>query len=202
MRNYINDIEKFIERNLNYLIVMILTTVLVGFLLSLFILLSSIVYIDDNFSFFMGELSILFSLCIIPYICFKKFIYKKLRFSEKVVNLITWIIVAILGSLIWLDFETSLHFMVIAISEEILFREIYYQYLLKDDERNKHHVISAMFLVSFVFAIILHINDNFLINILVRFPFGLLLFVIRNKINLKSAILFHWLYDVIITLGV
>lgn len=196
------NIEDDIKKYFNYLLNITLTTVLAGFLMSIFILLSSIFYINDSLSFFASEISILLSLCIIPYICFKRFIYTELKFSEKISKLSIWIVSPILVSLIWADFQTSVHFMIIAISEEVLFREIYYQYLLKDNEKNKYHFIISMFLISFVFATVLHINENFFINIVLRFPLGILLFIIRHKFNLKNAILFHWLYDLIITLGV
>lgn len=204
MRNYIFQgciyIQRFLRENFDYFFVIVLSTVLAGFLMNVLILMSSIFYVNDNISFFLGELSILFSLCIIPYVSFKKFIHNNLTLTEKKVRLATWIIVTILVSLFWVDFYTSLHFMIIAISEEVLFREIYYQYILREDTSNRYQTIHAMLIISFVFATVLHINDNFFINIFVRFPLGILLFIIRDRFNLRSAILSHWLYDVIITL--
>lgn len=191
----------YIKKNLDNVAIVIFTTVMAGFLMNFFILLNSILSTNNIAVLVLNELSILLSLAIIPYIFFKRYIYLGLRFSENKRELTFVIFISILISLIFIDIETSVHFMIIAISEELLFREIYYQYLLENINIgvNKNKFLVVMIIISFIFATILHINDNFFINILVRFPLGIVLFLIRDRFKLGSAIIFHWIYNVLVT---
>lgn len=195
------EVRDYIKENLNNVAVVIFTTVMAGFLMNLFILLNSILLTNNIVVLVLNELSILLSLAIIPYIFFKRYIHTNLKFSENKIKLTFVILISILISLIFIDIETSIHFMIIAISEELLFREIYYQYLLENINLNssKYKFLFVMLITSLIFATILHINDNFFINILVRFPLGIVLFLIRDRFKLRSAVIFHWLYNILLT---
>ncbi|EPE8809670.1 hypothetical protein ACSN5W_002033 [Staphylococcus pseudintermedius] len=50
-----------------------------------------------------------------------------------------------------------------------------------------------------MFSLLLHLNGNFIENLLIKFPTSVILYIIREKIGLQESIVVHWLYNLIIT---
>ncbi|WP_416876564.1 type II CAAX prenyl endopeptidase Rce1 family protein, partial [Kitasatospora sp. SC0581] len=57
----------------------------------------------------------------------------------------------------------------------------------------------ATFIIgSLLFASLLHLNGNFIINLAIKFPAGLLLYYLADTFGLQSSIALHWLYNMVI----
>lgn len=52
---------------------------------------------------------------------------------------------------------------------------------------------------SIIFSFIFHLNDSFVGNLVIRFPLGIILGVIRLKFGLNKSIFVHWIYDVVVS---
>ncbi|WP_410250482.1 CPBP family intramembrane glutamic endopeptidase [Mammaliicoccus sciuri] len=80
---------------------------------------------------------------------------------------------------------------IVAISEEYLYRKIIYNRLLK----HFNFVISAI-ISSILFALILHNAENFIVNITLRVTIGLILcFVTFKTKDIKDSIFLHLIYN-------
>lgn len=90
-----------------------------------------------------------------------------------------------------LHLHIIIHTLVIAISEEFLYR-----YILLNKCENK-----VMLLISsFIFAFVLHSNEPLIMNLIVRFPIGLILGVIFIKRKeLLLCILLHYIYNLVLS---
>lgn len=85
------------------------------------------------------------------------------------------------------------HDFVIAVCEEFLFRYVIFQVLQSNNTFNK---LSSVVLGSLLFALVLHINGSFLVNLLTKFPMSLIMYFLADRFGLQSSIAFHWVYNV------
>jgi len=88
------------------------------------------------------------------------------------------------------------HFLFVGISEETILRSVIY------DETGKifKGVLNCV-VTGLIFACAYHSGDDFVGNLMVRFPLGLLLGLLRYKSkSIYPAIAFHWAYDVFVSL--
>lgn len=149
-------------------------------------------------------ISVFISLNYIP----RKYIKKKYSYFLKDINKINKIdiVMFLFGNifLIYFYIKTNnvvaylplviIKFMVVAISEEILYR-IYLQKILE----KIFTVRIALLLQSFMFAFILHSGLPVILNLLLRFPIGIILTCIYKKNNrIDIPILIHYFYNFII----
>lgn len=88
-----------------------------------------------------------------------------------------------------------IHFLCVAISEEIMLRSVIY------------HKTSEMFgsilnciINGLIFAFVYHSNEDFLSNFIIRFPLGFLLAYVRYKQDdVYAPIGIHWMYNILIS---
>lgn len=86
------------------------------------------------------------------------------------------------------------HFAVVALSEEFLTRGVLINKLSKT-----FPPVLSLILSSLCFAFIFHSNVSMLMNLLIRLPLGLLLgFLYMKAKNLRTPILVHWVYNVLV----
>lgn len=82
------------------------------------------------------------------------------------------------------------HNLTVAIGEEFLFRYIILIILSKNYSKKDSYLIGAI-----VFAALLHINGDLVINIITKFPAGMILYYIYEKYGIQDAIAIHWAYN-------
>jgi membrane protease YdiL (CAAX protease family) len=90
--------------------------------------------------------------------------------------------------------STVLHYLVIAIAEEVHFRKFQFEYLKK-----QIGIWMAIIISSMIFAFIFHLNDSIIENFVIRLPLGIILGVVKLKFGLNKPIYIHWIYDVIVS---
>nr|WP_242443869.1 CPBP family intramembrane glutamic endopeptidase [Staphylococcus pseudintermedius] len=90
--------------------------------------------------------------------------------------------------------EEIIHPFVVATCEEYLFRGLFFSLLLTKFSNFKSIIIGSL-----IFSLLLHLNGNFIENLLIKFPTSVILYIIREKIGLQESIVVHWLYNLIIT---
>jgi len=130
---------------------------------------------------------------ICPYFIVKKYLsdreISKCKVKRKRTIIILFLIIS--GIIIFSDgVYELLHNLIIALSEEILFRYIIYE-LLKDKFNKKESAIIG----ALIFAILLHLNGNFIINITVKLPFALLMYLVYEKKGIQDSIFIHWIHN-------
>ncbi|QGU80184.1 hypothetical protein BSR19_03145 [Streptococcus salivarius] len=87
--------------------------------------------------------------------------------------------------------EEIVHALIIATCEEFLFRVIILSVLLSCFKKR-----SAFVLGSLIFAILLHLNGDFLLNFVMKFPASVILYILADRFGLQSSIAFHWFYNI------
>lgn len=92
------------------------------------------------------------------------------------------------------DYRTLAIGVVIAFSEEYLFRNLIFKYL-----KRELGLLMAIIINSIVFAFLLHMNADLLMNLIVRLPLGIGLSLLKHYFGLGKAVLAHWLYNAIVT---
>ncbi|MCD8077608.1 MAG: CPBP family intramembrane metalloprotease [Lachnospiraceae bacterium] len=143
------------------------------------------------------DISMLLALALFPYLIYRfvfDFVPANLpRGREWAADILLFLFAAVL--LIW-KYPTNivLHYLAVAVAEEYHFRGLQLPYYEKNGSLGRAVVFSSL-----IFAVILHINDNILANLLVRFPLGLCFAGLRVRFGLGKSILAHWAYDVVIT---
>ncbi|WP_240622778.1 CPBP family intramembrane glutamic endopeptidase [Staphylococcus delphini] len=90
--------------------------------------------------------------------------------------------------------EEIIHPFVVATCEEYLFRGLFFSLLLTKFSKFKSIIIGSL-----IFSLLLHLNGNFIENLLIKLPTSVILYIIREKIGLQESIVVHWLYNLIIT---
>ncbi|PWZ34846.1 CPBP family intramembrane metalloprotease, partial [Staphylococcus pseudintermedius] len=85
--------------------------------------------------------------------------------------------------------EEIIHPFVVATCEEYLFRGLFFSLLLTKFSKFKSIIIGSL-----IFSLLLHLNGNFIENLLIKFPTSVILYIIREKIGLQESIVVHWLY--------
>lgn len=89
-----------------------------------------------------------------------------------------------------------IHYLFVAVSEEILVRGIIL-FELKGLLKRKWMAILAS---AVIFSLVFHSTDGTWVNVLYRIPFGLFTGILHEKTDsLMSAVLFHWIYDVLLS---
>lgn len=142
----------------------------------------------------LNELALLISIAGVPYILYTKVLgYEAPSLDKKKIIKDLWLYIAI-GIILLFFFEKNavLHFIVIAVAEEIHFRWFQYGYLEKNIGSKNAIIIS-----SIIFAFVLHLNDNLILNLIIRLPLGIVLCLINNRFGIGKSIASHWIYDVI-----
>ncbi len=91
------------------------------------------------------------------------------------------------------DFNIILIGLFVAIGEEWLFRGLIQSLISKYSNEFVGILISAM-----IFAVVLHINYPLLLNLLVRFPLGILFSLIKKYVGLPEAMMSHWIYNFVL----
>ena len=87
-----------------------------------------------------------------------------------------------------------LHILAIGISEEIMLRSIVY-----DEVHSKFNTVISVIITSLIFAFIYHSGSDWQSNLLIRFPLGVILSILRIKTNnIYSSILFHSWYNMLV----
>jgi len=133
-----------------------------------------------------------------------KFLIKNKNISIKeIIFTITFLLVfSIIYGLLFLNKFDSLSMMIIIIlhySIVSLGEEYTYRTLILDVLKQKYKVWISIAISALLFSFILHINEDILINLLIRFPIGLILGYISNKTNtIMYSIILHTIYNLII----
>ena len=184
------------KNNLRALGIVFGITILAATFLNVLVLLSVYIsnYIPENLATITLAGALILSLAVMP-----KILYKKIDGYDHQIKLrpVSVVLIVILSLVLiqFVEFNLIIHFLAIGISEEILFRDLHLSYL-----QEKIGTLSSVIITSLLFALILHMGESLLINLLVRFPIGLILSMIRIKLGLAEAIGAHWLYDVVVTI--
>lgn len=83
------------------------------------------------------------------------------------------------------------HAFIIATGEEFLFRVMILSVLLSCFDKR-----SAFIIGSLIFAILLHLNGAFLLNVVTKFPASLILYLLADRFGLQSSVACHWFYNI------
>ena len=121
--------------------------------------------------------------------------------NKKILTLNILILVAVIFSFCTSNaFNSSeipamiLHILAIGISEEIMLRSIVY-----DEVHSKFNTVISVIITSLIFAFIYHSGSDWQSNLLIRFPLGVILSILRIKTNnIYSSILFHSWYNMLV----
>lgn len=116
-----------------------------------------------------------------------KFIKPKFDITFAIILLIVILFISIF---IFKSGET-IHALIIATCEEFLFRGIILSILLSCFKKRE-----AFILGSLIFAILLHLNGDFLLNFVTKFPASIILYLLADYFGLQSSIAFHWFYNI------
>ncbi len=133
-----------------------------------------------------------------------KFLIKNKNISIKeIIFTITFLLVfSIIYGLLFLNKFDSLSMMIMIIlhySIVSLGEEYTYRTLILDVLKQKYKVWISIAISALLFSFILHINEDILINLLIRFPIGLILGYISNKTNtIMYSIILHTIYNLMI----
>ncbi len=93
-------------------------------------------------------------------------------------------------------FTIILSFMIVAIAEEIMLRGI-----IQHEVEKIFNPVISVFITSLIFAFIYHSGGDVYDNLFIRFSIGLILGFIRLKTgSLYNSILFHWVYNIFVTI--
>ena len=88
----------------------------------------------------------------------------------------------------------SIHYLVVSVGEEYIYR-----YLIIDTMKVKYGNWLSIIISALMFAFILHNNENFMINLAVRFPLGVLWGWVTVKTrNISAAIVMHTVYNLMV----
>ena len=83
--------------------------------------------------------------------------------------------------------------MIVASSEEFLFRFVIYEILKKGFDKKQ-----AIIIGSLLFSLILHLNVNIFINIVSKFPMSIILYLLYDKFGYENAFVLHWINNTLV----
>ena len=83
--------------------------------------------------------------------------------------------------------------MIVASSEEFLFRLVIYEILKKGFDKKQ-----AIIIGSLLFSLILHLNVNIFINIVSKFPMSIILYLLYDKFGYENAFALHWINNTLV----
>lgn len=133
-----------------------------------------------------------FGFAVLPYLYVCKVLYNgkmpKCNVSSKRVVVIG----LILFSIVFCSNEkySLIHNLIIATTEEILFRYIIFNILIRCFEKKYTFIVGSL-----IFSLVLHMNGDFLINFFTKIPASLLLYFLTDKYGIQDAIFVHWGYN-------
>ncbi|WP_323368745.1 CPBP family intramembrane glutamic endopeptidase [Staphylococcus schleiferi] len=108
---------------------------------------------------------------------------------------IIYIVIVFTVFLFWsIKLENIIQPFIVATCEEYIFRGIFFAILISKFSKLKSFIIGSL-----IFGVLLHLNGNFIENIILKFPSGILLYIIADKLGLQESILFHWLHNIIVS---
>lgn len=91
----------------------------------------------------------------------------------------------------------AVHYLFVAVSEEVLVRGIILTELKGLVKRGWIAILAN----AVIFSLVFHSTDGIWINMLYRIPFGLVTAILREKTDsIWSSVLFHWIYDVLLSI--
>lgn len=142
----------------------------------------------------MNEVAIASALIVVPFFLYKKILNLELKKTK--IKKIDVVVYLLIGGILLTVFKAStvLHYLVIAIAEEVHFRKFQFEYLKK-----QIGIWMAIIISSMIFAFIFHLNDSIIENFVIRLPLGVILGVVKLKFGLNKSIYIHWIYDVIVS---
>ncbi|OHO70044.1 CAAX protease [Staphylococcus sp. HMSC036D05] len=188
MVNY--KIEKLKLINLFISISIIIITVIV---LNISIGIIAYLKLSEYFEFLLMILTLIISFILIPTYLSSIFNYKTNPFKLLTTqNLLSYFIVLLILIVYVDDFKLITFYFFIALGEEYLFREVLFNILL-----NNFSLLISISIGSLLFALILHLNESLVSNLLIRFPSSIILYVIRYKFKISFSIIAHWIYNVL-----
>lgn len=138
------------------------------------------------------DIAILLSVGVLPVTIYVKYLHIPVTAPVNCVRMLIGYILIFAVLSLKFPLIYVFHFSIIAIAEEIHFRGVQYEYLKK-----QYGIIKTVIITSLLFAFLLHLNDGVMSNLLIRFPLGLVLGLIRYRFGINECILFHWVYDLI-----
>ena len=83
--------------------------------------------------------------------------------------------------------------MIVASSEEFLFRFVIYEILKKGFDKKQ-----AIIIGSLLFSLILHLNVNIFINIVSKFPMSIILYLLYDKFGYENAFALHLINNTLV----
>ena len=83
--------------------------------------------------------------------------------------------------------------MIVASSEEFLFRFVIDEILKKGFDKKQ-----AIIIGSLLFSLILHLNVNIFINIVSKFPMSIILYLLYDKFGYENAFALHWINNTLV----
>jgi len=87
-----------------------------------------------------------------------------------------------------------IHYIVVSLGEEFTYRKLIISLLNK-----KYKTWIAIIVSAFLFAFILHMNEDIVINLFIRFPMGVILGCIAVKTNsIAYTVVLHTIYNLIL----
>lgn len=87
------------------------------------------------------------------------------------------------------------HFFCVAVAEEIMLRSIIYYNTSKVFGKVLNCMINGL-----IFAFIYHSNEDFISNLIIRFPLGFVLAIVRmRQDDIYPSIGIHWMYNVLVS---
>lgn len=83
--------------------------------------------------------------------------------------------------------------LIVSFCEEFLFRYLLFGFL-----QQSYTNMQSVLIVSLMFGLVLHLNGNFIINLLIKVPAGIVLSVITKKFGLQFSVVIHWLNNMLV----
>lgn len=117
--------------------------------------------------------------------------FKPIKPKFYIISAIVLSVLILFISIFIFQSEEIVHALIIATCEEFLFRVIILSVLLSCFKKR-----GAFVLGSLIFAILLHLNGNFLLNFVMKFPASVILYILADRFGLQSSIAFHWFYNI------
>lgn len=152
-------------------------------------------YLGD-FQLLIIAFFILLGFIVVPFLMVRNiYDYKISNLKINIKKMYVYIFLIIfIGLLFKISIVDIIHPLIISFSEEFLFRSLIMYILLKNFKSFHTYIIG-----SFIFAFILHINGDFLGNLIIKFPISILLYFLADKYGLQETIAIHWIYNMLVT---
>lgn len=110
-----------------------------------------------------------------------------------VVPSVLLLVIILLVNFLWIKSSDIFTALIVAICEEYLFRYLAHHILIKTFSH-----VATVFITSFLFGVLLHINGDFWLNVFIKIPAGYVLSYLGVRFGLQYSVAFHWLHNVLI----